>query len=60
MDINEIINYVKANGGVVFETPYFLNLFAIRDESNVNKFNDTLFVYWFDVNKTVHTYSPSK
>ena len=60
MDINEIINYVKTNGGVVFETPYFLNLFAIRDESNVNKFNDTLVVYWFDENKTVHTYSPSK
>ena len=60
MDINEIIKYVKANGGVVFETPYFLNLFAIRDESNVNKFNDFLVVYWYDDKKVIHTYSPTK
>lgn len=60
MDINNIMNFVKKNGGLVFDTPYFLNLFAVRDASNVNKFNDTLVVYWFDNNKAIHTYSPTK
>lgn len=60
MDINKIINHVRNNGGVVFDSPYFINLFGIRDEGNVNKFNDTLVVYWFDENKNVHVYSPTK
>lgn len=60
MDINNIMNFVKKNGGLVFDTPYFLNLFAVRDASNVNKFNDTLVVYWFDDKKNVFTYMPTK
>ena len=60
MDINNIISFVKNNGGVVFDTPYYLNLFGIRDEKNVNKFNDTLYVFWYDEKKVVHSYSPSK
>lgn len=60
MDIKRIIEHVKANGGVVFETPYFINLFAIRDKGNVDKFNDRLVVYWFDESGAVHTYSPEK
>lgn len=60
MDIKKIINHVQSNGGVVFDTPYYINLFGIRDENNVNKFNDTLFVYWYDENKNIHTYSPTK
>lgn len=60
MDINNIMNFVKKNGGLVFDTPYYLNLFAVRDESNVNKFNDTLVVYWYDDKKVIHYYSPKQ
>ena len=60
MEINEIIKYVKANGGVVFDNPFYLNLFAMRDETDVNKFNDTLVVYWYDEAKVLHTYSPKQ
>lgn len=60
MDINRIIKHVKDNGGVVFDTPFYINLFGIRNDKNVNKFNDTLIVYWYDDKKVIHTYSPSK
>ena len=52
--IQRIISYVKNNGGVVFENPYYLNLFGIRYEENVNTFNDKLIYYWFDEKKNVH------
>ena len=48
------MNYVKSNGGVVFENPYYLNLFGIRNTKNVDAFNDYLVIYWFDSNKSVH------
>lgn len=60
MEIEHIMNHVKGKGGLVFDTPYYLNLFGIRDEGNVNRFNDTLIVYWFDENNQIHTYSPTR
>jgi len=54
VNINSLMEYVKKNGGMVFDTPYFLNLFGIRDVANVDTFNDYLVAYWFDSNKAVH------
>lgn len=59
-NINEIIEHMKKYGGVVYQTPYFLNLFAIRDTDNVNKFNDRLFVFWFDESGKIEVFSPQK
>ena len=58
--INEIIFHMKKNGGIVYETPYFLNLFAIRDSDNPNTFNDKLFVFWYDESGKVNVFSPQK
>ena len=60
MDINRIIKFVEKNGGVVFRNPYFINMFAVRDSGGVNKFNDTLVVYWFDDKGIIHAYLPAK
>ena len=58
--INEVILHMKKNGGVVYETPYFLNLFAIRNSDNPNTFNDKLFVFWYDERGKVNVFSPQK
>lgn len=48
--LQQIIDKTKKKGGLVWDTPYFLNLVGIRDLSQPNTFNDTLIYYYWDKN----------
>ena len=53
ININELMKYVTNNGGIVFNKPYYLNLFGIRNVKNTDTFNDYLIAYWFDSNNNI-------
>jgi len=46
--IDKLRLLTEAFGGTVFKTPDYLNLVGVRSPGDVNKFNDTLYYYWFD------------
>lgn len=48
IDIVRYINLVKDKGGLVWDTPNYLNIIGVRDLNNVNTFNDKLIYYWFN------------
>lgn len=49
--LNNIIRYMKGGKYKVYEEPYRLNIVGVRNaESQPNKFDDTMFVFWKDEN----------
>lgn len=60
ININKAIELTKSQGGLVFTTPYYLNLFAVRDLSNPNKFNDNLIYYWYDKSGSLYSVNVTK
>lgn len=52
----EIVPAIKAIGGLVWTSPYYVNLAAIRDSSNPDSWNDTfIYFYWRRSGELVYT-----
>lgn len=60
IDIVRFITETKNKGGLVWDTPYFLNLIGIRDLNNINSFNDKLIYYWYESPGTIKVKETTK
>lgn len=47
-DIEDIVKRVSSVGGVIFTSPFILNLAAFRDLSNPDSWNDVLIYYYWN------------
>lgn len=47
-DINQIIRLTKESKGLVFDSPYLMNIVGVRDLTNPDSWNDYLIYYYWD------------
>lgn len=56
LPVSKLCDLIIDVGGVVFDSPYLMNLVAIRDLSNPDSWNDQLYYFYYDDTKNPHEY----